>query len=104
MTLDITNILSTVSEMVGESIKEAVGEASGDLLEVLEDRRDGLSELLQAVEDGDLTEDDLKEELEREKIVLETEMLAKQIAAKAEIQKAINAAMDALTGMVKAAL
>ncbi len=104
MSLDTAEMLSEMFNTMNESIPDKSGDVKEGLFNVLKNRQANLDELIQAVKGGGLSDDDFQEELKREKIVLETELLARQIAAKAEIQKAVNAAVDTLTGMIKAAL
>lgn len=60
-----------------------------------------LDELIQAREAGELTPEEFQEELEREKQIQEAELLTLQVAAKAKVQKVMNAIFDALVSGLK---
>lgn len=59
-------------------------------------QREELEALLEANEQGIITQEEFEIELQREKLIAEAELLSLQIAAKAEVQKAINKAFDVL--------
>lgn len=63
----------------------------------LEKRRGPIEDLLQAKEQHMLNQEEFEIELEREKKILEAEMLTTQIAAKSAIQKVINNAIESLS-------
>ncbi|MBQ4852875.1 hypothetical protein [Pseudoalteromonas sp. MMG012] len=52
--------------------------------------------------DGELTEEELEVELERERKILEVELITLEIMCKATIQKAINAAFTHLSAAIRA--
>ena len=60
-----------------------------------------LAELIQAREAGELTLEEFQEELEREKQIQEAELLTLQVAAKAKVQKVMDAVFDALLSGLK---
>ncbi|WP_438462910.1 hypothetical protein [Marinomonas sp. PE14-40] len=60
-----------------------------------------LDELIQAREEGELTLEEFQEELEREKQIQEAELLTLQVAAKAKVQKVMDAVFDALLSGLK---
>jgi hypothetical protein len=63
-----------------------------------------LSELVTARAMGDIDDEEFESEIEREKQLLEVELLTLQIIAKASVQKAINAAMDVLKDSIRLAI
>lgn len=100
--MNISEILTAMSNKAAEALEENVPGAQ--ILDILKSRQKSMEELQEALASGDIDEEELKEELEREKLVIETEMITQQIAAKAAIQKAINEAMDVFYKAVKTAL
>lgn len=60
-----------------------------------------LDELIQARADGELSPEEFQEELEREKQIQEAELLTLQVAAKAKVQKVMDAVFDALMSALK---
>ena len=60
-----------------------------------------LNELIQARADGELSPEEFQLELEREKQVQEAELLTLQVAAKAKVQKVMDAVFDALLSGLK---
>jgi hypothetical protein len=86
----------------------AVGDDVDKLAPHLEGLLDGhqmsLSELVTARAMGDIDDEEFESEIEREKQLLEVELLTLQIIAKASVQKAINAAMDVLKDSIRLAI
>ena len=60
-----------------------------------------LNELIQARADGELSSEEFQLELEREKQIQEAELLTLQVAAKAKVQKVMDAVFDALLSGLK---
>ncbi|MFA8434908.1 MAG: hypothetical protein ACEPOZ_10370 [Marinifilaceae bacterium] len=74
------------------------------VMNLLEQNRVTLEELMTALSEGEICEEEFSAEIEREKALLEAELLSLQIVGKPEAQKAITAAMDTLTQAVKQAI
>ena len=104
MSLDIGNVFKEMASSAGETLQEEGAGLGNDFLDVLDNNKDTLSELIDARVNGDIDEEEFATEMEREKLVLEAEMLTLEIASKAAIQKAMNAAMDTLSGAIALAL
>lgn len=98
------DISSAIGEMAG-AMQASVAEDAGDIAQfaqrVLMNQKDSLAELAQARLDGDLDEEEFTDELKREMLVTETELLALTVMGKAAIQKAIQAATSVLLSLVK---
>jgi len=60
-----------------------------------------LDELIQARAEGELSPEEFQIELEREKKIQEAELLTLQVAAKAKVQKVMDAVFDALVSGLK---
>lgn len=87
-------VKQTLNQVEDSPLKDTLGEA---LTSSLTKQQDTLSALLQAKQEGIISQEELDMELEREKDILEAEMLTKQITAKAEIQKLVNDAIQSLS-------
>ena len=72
--------------------------------EILENEKESLELIGQERLAGRWSEEKFDDELEREKKVMEAELLTIQIMTKAAAQKAINAAIEVFVNAVKAAL
>lgn len=86
----LENALKTLSESTQQVLLEDALSSAVKHYEI------DLNELLKAFQAGQLTREELDLELERERKLIEVEMLTWQIAAKAEIQKAVRAFLEAL--------
>lgn len=104
MSFEIDNALA---QMV-DAMKVAVGESAQEMekfaLAALAKQKAALEELTQARLDGDLDDEEFEDEIKREMLVMETELLTLTVMGKALVQKAINAAIAALTTIVKGLL
>jgi len=104
MSIDIGKTFIDMTKTAGQGL-EKEGAAIGDnFSKVLINNKESLAELMQARVDGEINEEDFTIELEREKLIVEAEMINLEIASKAAIQKAVNGAMDVLTQAVSAAV
>ena len=104
MNIDIKNLFQDMASTASNNLQQDGDKISGNLLKVLENNKDSIAELVKARADGDINQEDFDSELAREKSILEVEMLGLEIASKAAIQKAVNAAINTLTSAVSAAL
>jgi len=84
----------TLSKLDDSPIKNILSDA---LKESLEKQRLAFENLLVAKEQNIISQEDFESEIEREKEILEAEMLTKQITAKAVVQKLVNDAIKSLT-------
>ncbi|BFM50414.1 hypothetical protein [Marinomonas sp. THO17] len=87
-------VKQTLDQVEDSPLKNTLCEA---LASSLTKQQDTLSALLQAKQEGIISQQELDMELEREKDILEAEMLTKQITAKAEVQKLVNDAIQSLS-------
>ncbi|SCY77634.1 hypothetical protein [Desulfoluna spongiiphila] len=96
MNLDMGNVFKEMAAAADNALQGEVGSLGGEILSVLNMNRESLSELAAAYSCGDITEEEFDVELQREKSILEAEMLSLEIAPKSAVQKAMNVAMDTL--------
>jgi len=103
MSLDIGNVFKEMAAAAGNALQGGAGSLGGEVLSVLDKNRESLAELAAAYSSGDINEEEFDVELQREKAILEAEMLSLEIAPKSAVQKAMNAAMDTLKQAVNKA-
>ncbi len=104
MSIDISKTFSDMAQVAGQSIEEGGAAVGSGITEVLNNNKQSLAELAQARVDSEINDEDFANELAREKLIVEAEMIALEIASKAAVQKAVNGAMDVLTKAVAAAI
>lgn len=104
MNIDIGNLFKEMAATAGKSLQGEAENLSGEVLSVLDKNRESIAELVAARSNGDINEEEFNVELQREKAILEAEMLSLEIVSKSAVQKAMNAAMDTLTNAVKMAI
>ena len=102
MAFDINKILSDMMSAAFGAAEKDIGEIPEYLKTVFENEKEALRDLTEARLTKQISEKEFLHELEREKVILETELLTASIMTKAIAQKAINAAMDVLKSAVKA--
>lgn len=85
---------STIEQLEESPIKNILGDA---LKESLEKQKTSFQNLLVAKEQNIISQEEFEAEIEREKAILEAEMLTKQITAKAVVQNLVNDAIRSLT-------
>lgn len=94
-----------MNELISAMSSAVQKETNGNLKEIenfFTQKFDGnIPELVQALKEGDITMSDFKMELEREKLILEAELLTQEIASESDVQKAVDAAMDVLVKEVR---
>ena len=87
------DMLDTALNVVGDEAQQM----SGPLQKALNAQKASIQALAEAKLNGEISESEFIAELEREKAILEVELITLEIIAKATVQKAINAAMSCLT-------
>ncbi|MFT4928626.1 MAG: hypothetical protein ACI8WB_004746 [Phenylobacterium sp.] len=85
---------------MGHSITDGADDIRAFAQQALLNQQDALVELAQARLDGSLDQQEFEQELTREMLIVETEMLAVTVIGKAALQKAIQAAMGVLFKLV----
>ena len=79
-------------------------ELKSKLKEVLNNEKDALKEIAEARIRGEITDEDLKSQIEDEKITLESGILMLEVQAKVTLQNALNAAMNVLKSALEKAI
>lgn len=104
MSIDLSNLFSDMAQSASGALEEGGEAVSQQMQAVLENNKESIAELIQARQNGDLNNEEFEVEMEREKQVMEAELISLEIMAKSAIQKAMNAAMDTLKSTVAAAI
>lgn len=104
MSFDIDAVLGDMLSAVKDSVGSDWNDIEGYAKQVLENEKDMLAELAEQRLRGEITEDELKSELDDERDTVQAEMQAIQVMTTAMAQRAANAAMDILFNAIKAAL
>ena len=104
MSFNINNVINDMVSVMKNSVESDAEDISGYAQQVLQGEKETLQELAELRLNGQITDEELKSELQDEKDTVEAQMLALVVMNKAMIQKAANAAMDVLFKAVKTAL
>lgn len=104
MSFDIDAVLGDMLSAMKDSVDTEWDEIEGYAKQILDNEKDALSELAEQRLRGEITEEELKSELDDEKDTVEAEMKAIQVMTKAMAQRAANAALDVLYNAIKAAI
>lgn len=100
MNINIPQMFKEIASSVGLDLQEDGEVISENLLNVLENNKESIAELVEARTKGEINQEDFDSELAREKSIVEVEMLGLEIAGKVAIQKAVNDAMAELKAAV----
>ncbi len=104
MSFDIDAVLGDMLAAMKDSVDADWDDIKGYAKQILENEKESLVELAEQRLHGEITEEELKSELDDEKDTVEAEMKAIQVMTKATAQRATNAAIDVLFNAIKAAL
>lgn len=104
MAFDLSAVLSEMADVVHTTAAEETGKISGYAQTIVAKEKASLDELVQARLANDLSDQELLDEVEREKMVVHAELLSLEIMSKATAQKAVNAAMNVFITAVKLAI
>ncbi len=104
MNFDISKVLNDMKNAAINAVKDDIKIIPPYLEHIFENQKEDLETLADAKIKGKISDKEFQHELEREKKVVESEMLTLQIIAKADAQKAINAAADVLQKAVDTAI
>jgi len=103
MNLDIGNLLKEMAATAGETLQGESKNFGEYVLAALDSNKEIIAELVAAYSKGDINEEEFNLEVQREKAILEAEMISLQLVSKSAVQKAMNAAMNTLTNAVNMA-
>lgn len=104
MIFDIKATIDQMTLAVKEVLLDDAGKIVGYPDTIIKNKYESLRELAEAMVSGEITEEDFEEEIERERMVFEAELLTLEIMGQATAQKAVNSALDVFTKAVKLAL
>lgn len=104
MSFDINSVVADMTAAVTNIAKEEGGDVSDSAKRILDAEKESLKELSEARLKGEIDDTIFERELEREKKVVEAELLTITIMTKAMAQKAVNAALDIFVKAVKIAI
>ncbi len=104
MKFDIGEVLKDMAVAAKNATKEDVNDMEKYAGQILEEEKDSLQELATARMLNEIDDAVFDREVEREKKVVETQLLTIQIMTKALAQKAVNAALDVFAKAVKTAI
>ena len=104
MSFDIESVLKEMGAAMKSSVKDDVGDIKDYANEILQNEKDSLKELAVARLTNQISEKVFNSEIEREKKVVEAELMTITIMTKASAQKAVNAAIDVFVGAVMKAI
>ncbi|MBQ4839333.1 MULTISPECIES: hypothetical protein [Pseudoalteromonas] len=101
------NIASTLQNAVSQATGE-LGESGGaiadGLAKIVAQKQESLTQLSNALLQGEISETEFAEEIKRESLVIEAELVSIEIAGKAAIQKAVNGFVNTLVGTITKAV
>lgn len=104
MSFDIDKVINDMAKAIKDEVKINVGDIKEYADKILENEKQSLEELGQARVSGEIDDEVFEREVEREKKVVEAELMTIRIMNKALAQKAVNAAIDIFVKAVKLAL
>lgn len=104
MSFDIDEVLVHMLSAMKDSVDVDWDNVKGYAKQVLENEKEVLSELAEQRFKGEITEEELRSELDDEKDTVEAEMKAIEIMTEAMAQRAANAAIDTLFNAIKTAI
>lgn len=97
----ISSLFNDVATSAADTLEQGGGEFSAALLKIIGQQDNPIYVLTQALKEGELSQQEFEGELERERKVLEAQLVTLEIIALSEVQKALNAALSSLTSAVK---
>jgi len=104
MSLNINAVLKDMTQAIVDSVKEEAGDIKDYAKEILDNEIDTLKDLGEARINKVIDKKVFDREIEREKMVVEAELLTIQIMTKAMAEKATNAAIEVFVNAVKTAI
>ncbi|MCP3923900.1 MAG: hypothetical protein GY714_15080 [Desulfobacterales bacterium] len=104
MSFDMGNVLKDMVGSVSDVVSDESGNIAGDTKSIFERQKALMEELALALIDGLIDQEEFDEELQREKKVIEAELLTLQVMTKVMVQEAVNVAMNVFVNAVKVAI
>ena len=104
MSFDINKILEEMIAAAREAVESDIDKIPANFAEIFNNEAQAFAALSAARIGKEISEEVFKKEIEREKKVIEAELLTVQIISKSLAQKAVNAAIGVLENAIKLAL
>ena len=104
MSFNLNSILSDMSDAIQKNTADDSDSIHTYAREVMLKKKHSLEELAEARLADEISEEEFYDEVEREKKVLQAELLTLKIMGKAMVQNAVNAAMNVFINAVKLAI
>ncbi len=104
MSFDINAVIKDMAEAVNNAVKHDCGDIQEYATQIMFNEKRALEDLGLARVLKQIDDETFDREIEREKQVVEAELLTISIMTKALAQRAINAALDVFTKAVRAAI
>ena len=104
MSFDINTTTKQMLSALSGVLADEWGEIQECMVQALSIERQVLEDIALARVRGEIDDEELRQQLEDETIVVEAALLACRVKAKQTAQQASNAAMDVLKGAIQAAL
>jgi hypothetical protein len=104
MSFDIEPVLKDMAAAITDVVKKGSDDITTSAQEILDAEKESLKELGEARLRGDINDTVFDREIQREKKVVEVELLTIKIITKAIAQKAVNSAIDVFVKAVKTAI
>jgi tRNA A-37 threonylcarbamoyl transferase component Bud32 len=104
MSFDIEAVVKKMGAAAKKTLEKDFGDIENFGAQVLENEKESLELIGKERVAGRWSEEKFNKELDREKKVMEAELLTVEIMTKAAAQRAVNAAIDVFVKAVKAAL
>jgi hypothetical protein len=101
MALPIENIVNDMVASISGEVSSDVQVIKNYFLQILKEQKEALETIANGFKNGDLTEQEVMDELESEKKTMEAQLLAIEVMNKAMVQKAANAAMNFILKVLK---
>lgn len=97
---DLNSIIQLTASTVGKEFVEDAASAAEHIQRALLANKASLSEIMQAKQNGEITDAEFEYELEGEMKVFETEMLAAKVISKVAVARITNATFACLRKLV----
>lgn len=104
MKFDINQVLTDMLTAIKGSVKKDRGKVKGITEQFFKNQKERLEQLAAYRINGEITQEDFESRLEQNKFIIEAELNAINITAKAMVQNATNAAIDVFNNAVKGAI
>jgi hypothetical protein len=104
MSFNIDSVIKDMGAVIKSSVKDDVGDIKDYADEILLNEKESLKELGAARLTNQISEAVFKSEVEREKKVVEAELMTISIMTKAAAQRAVNAAINVFVDAVMKAI